>query len=139
MEEMEVTLKIGDLVSLHVPRLDGYVSAEGILDSDVKLSCPPERFDNCVFQLCLRNRVSAAEELAEYEQRILDGENVEESFMDTLRRVKENERRLNDNMMRDKSGSNLKYSDVIQLKALASVRATDWQRRPANKTTHEIS
>ena len=58
IEEKEVVLQVGDLVSLHVPRLDGYVGAEGILDSNVTLSCPAQRFDHCVFQVTQSKQIA---------------------------------------------------------------------------------
>jgi hypothetical protein len=61
-------LRIGDFVLLNINRLNGFLWGDGILRDDCKLQRSPEVFDNCVFKVVLRSRVSAAQELQEHQQ-----------------------------------------------------------------------
>jgi hypothetical protein len=67
----EQYLKVSDFVSLDVQieksngeKQNGYLVAKGILDSDCHLTCDTtEPFDDCIFKICVKTRVSASNEL----------------------------------------------------------------------------
>jgi hypothetical protein len=67
----ELYLKVADLISLNVQienpngeKQGGYLVAKGILDSDCFLTCDTTQpFDDCVFKICVKTRVSASNEL----------------------------------------------------------------------------
>lgn len=57
----------GDLITLHVSQQDGFVAAEGVLDNECEVRVLPNSFEDCVFRVCIRNRVSAVRELVDYQ------------------------------------------------------------------------
>ena len=96
----------GDHVTLHVSADDGFMAAEGILDNSSEVRVLPHHFEDCVFTVLPRNRMSAARELRDYQAAKADriavnGADSEPSdeddgYLMTLRRVALKERTLNE-------------------------------------------
>ena len=140
IEGSDSSIKIGDLISLVITRsgTDGeaFLCGGGILDDIVEVAVEPSVFDDCVFQVCLRNRLSASIEMEAYqEQRAREEEEVASgarpppseddeisarNFLATLERVKKNEGHLNTTLFADKCGTPIKFGDVIQLRHVKS-------------------
>ena len=120
---------IGDLISLVVttPDGEGSIFGGGILDDHVELAVAPPVFDDCVFQVCLRNRLSASMQwqafMQKRRQQESDGVELSEeeeeqagAFQQTLERVKANEQKLNTSLFEQKCGEQIHFGDVIQLR-----------------------
>jgi hypothetical protein len=126
-------LKIGDIISVRQDELGGefHLDAEGILENQVTASQNAKAVDDCIFQVCVRTRVSASEELREFETKLetqpLSGlefaerERQKELYA-TLQRVYHKERKMNEKLQTEQQGIQLKYGDVIQLMHIQSGR-----------------
>jgi len=139
---MEVPLKIGDVVSIRNLTDGGTLEGEGILDEDLTISSPPGNFDNCLFQLCVRTRVTAAEEFAELEEKhsknaALRSDESSKMQLATLKRVKDKEAEMNKKTMQDKRGQTISYGDVVQLLHLRSEKFLTVSRTDVAKVEPE--
>jgi hypothetical protein len=120
-------LKIGDYVSVRRDEELGgefYLDAEGILEDHVTASQHADAMDDRIFQICVRTRVSASEELREFETKLkskpLSGLDFSEwerqkELHSTLQRVFQKEKQMNENLQNEQRGVLLKYGDVVQL------------------------
>jgi hypothetical protein len=129
----DIVLKMGDFISIRQDELGGefHLDAQGVLDHQVTASKNARTMDDCVFQVCVRTRVSASEDLREFETRLktqpLSGlefaerERQQELYA-TLQRVYNKEREMNEKLQIEQQGAQLKYGDVIQLMHVQSGR-----------------
>eukprot|EP00937_MAST-01D_sp_MAST-1D-sp2_P002362 g2362.t1 len=135
IEESVCDISIGDYISLGAttPSGDGVLFGGGILDDHVEMSVNPPVFDNCLFQVCMRNRLSASMQmqavLAKHQKQEEAGvelgeeeEEAQRSFLETLERVKRNEHKLNMQLFADQCGQPVHFGDVIQLRHVKSGR-----------------
>jgi hypothetical protein len=104
-------------------RWSGTLRGDGVLYDDLVVVNEPPQFEDCLFQVCIRTRVSAAEELKEEEEKArlskrLDPVSLElqNDLLTTLRRVNRKEQEMNRKLMADQMGSDITYGQVIQLK-----------------------
>jgi hypothetical protein len=124
-EDVEQThLHIGDIISINTAS-KGYVAAEGIFDDKCFVKGEPMPFDNCLFQIAIKNRVAGALDLEEYEANATaenEGRNSElgDQMLSTLRRVKRNEAELNASLQIEKAGDPIQFGMVIQLRHINS-------------------
>ena len=134
-EEGGYMLRMGDLITINWK--DGNevtgagLEARGYLDGDdlLEFAKPNSLPENTVFQICVRTRVSAAQELQKYERQMEtlprgDGmgedtpeEKEQKTMLATLKRVYRKEQAMNNKLFDDEVGSPLKFGAVVQLKA----------------------
>ena len=86
---------------------------------------PCSRIENCLFQICARTRVAAAEELQDFETQlqhvaVADRTPSQTEMLATLRRVQKEEEEMNKQTQEDKIGEVLKYGEIIQLRHVVS-------------------
>jgi hypothetical protein len=115
-------IRIGDHISLKFPKLNAYLSAEGILSDDIYVSPSIAQFEEHLFQIYVQRQYSATNELEEFlEANGLQDTNItltdpgQASHMDALVRGKENESVLNRSVMKSKVGNVVLFGDTIQL------------------------
>jgi hypothetical protein len=118
-------LKIGDIVSLKVLKYSAYLSSEGILISDLGVSSTTLGFVDHLFQVCIQLQYSASNGFEEFVSGY-DGDlsNIKDKEVRkhyaALTRGKENEIRMNENFMRQKCGTIVKFGETIQLRHVKS-------------------
>lgn len=146
LEADEDAICIGDYITLRGLGGEGYLEAEGILEDSVSLDSNPLRFDDCTFQVCNQNQYSAANELADWmaarpvddDSSVLlggggdasiaddgdDGSEAEmgepEKVMRSLEKSKMNEQSLNMSYFKQRIGSALTFSQIVQLRHVKS-------------------
>ncbi|RYG63626.1 hypothetical protein EON64_15545, partial [archaeon] len=147
----KANLHIGDFVLLQLCKpMSGWLSAEGLLDSECYITNESDNFDNCVWQVHVQNQYSAARE---YKEAILLSLEAEEGqtggsnssdggiknsgtnnssnkntsaskssseHLNQLQRAAINEQRLNDKLMMLKTGKTVVYGDPVQLRHVKS-------------------
>ena len=121
MTAAENTLKIGDFVSLKVQLYGAYMSAEGILSDDVRAEESVAAFEDHIFQIYIQMQYSASNEYEEFKEHYQgDVSTIEDTstlkHLTALRRGKENESMLNDMFFAAKTGNEISFGDVIQLR-----------------------
>jgi hypothetical protein len=118
-------LKIGDIVSLKVLKYSAYLSSEGILVSDLGVSSTTLGFIDHLFQVCIQLQYSASNGFEEFVSSY-DGDlgNIKDKEIrkhyGALTRGKENEIRMNENFMKQKCGTVVKFGETIQLRHVKS-------------------
>ena len=112
-------LKMGDFVTLHHKMAVFHATA--MVNDSICLSETSERYTNNVFQICVRNRISAAANLEQFERASANmqsalGLKQHAALLATL----EKEQALNDRMMESKSNTALVFGCTVQLRHIAS-------------------
>ena len=118
-------LKVGDLITIthafgaESATLEGRGCLHG--DDFLEFAKPIRSPENTVFQICVRTRVSAAQELQQYEKSLqkkglADSTTEEKTMLATLRRVHRKEQAMNENLFKEEVGSAVKFGAVVQLK-----------------------
>ena len=114
-------LKIGDYITLKTTKWECYLGAEGILAQDLYVHDALEEFDDSIFQIHSQRQYSASRELLNF----LDTHNIDENdetehdgvkqYLKALKKGRDNEVRLNDMYMEQKTGMAIHFGDTIQL------------------------
>jgi hypothetical protein len=135
MDTEAKVLKVGDYITLSQidegELLGATLEARGVLQDEdtVHVSKPPSVQGNTVFQVCVRMRVSAAQELERYKEKLsrqnhraksFDEKAMEKEMLTTLTRVNRKEQTMNAKLFADEVGSPLEFGVVIQLKHVRS-------------------
>ena len=121
-------LRIGDIITLQNLPLSSYLSAEGILLDDIYVSEDLSKFEDNLFQVHLQRQYSAAKEYDNFlrEYQLDENSEVEEihlkKYMEALKRGRDNEKKLNDGYLKNKTGINVVFGDVIQLFHVKSMK-----------------
>ena len=65
-------LKIGDLITLQVADANEpfYLEGDGTLDNILTVSNRPESIHECVFEICVRTRVAASEDVEKFMKKL---------------------------------------------------------------------
>ena len=114
-------LKIGDFVTLRNLQFSSYLSAEGILVTDLYVNPDVLMFDDHVFCIHLQRQYAAAKELESFEENYIeplggnDPDPSTEKYLKALRRGRDQETLLNDTYMANKMGQAVVFGDIIQL------------------------
>eukprot|EP01038_Epipyxis_sp_PR26KG_P007796 gene7796-10591_t len=112
-------IRIGDIITLKFPKYQSYLSAEGILVEDVGVSSSTKLFEEHLFQIYVQRQYSATNELEEFTKYYQDDMETSDpstkNHYEALLRGKENEAKLNLNVMKNKTGNLLCFGDIIQL------------------------
>ena len=122
-------LKIGDYIHLKYVKLNGYLTAEGVLQDELYCDAKPGDFDEVLFQVQLQRQYSAAYELNLFNQRQGDvsiteklmrkGGEAEDrrtaQFRKALIKGRDNEINMNESFMNERLGTPVVFGDVIQL------------------------
>ena len=121
-------LRIGDIITLQNISLSSYLSAEGILLEDIYVSEDLSKFEDTLFQVHLQRQYSAAREYDNFllTYQLDDNAEVEEihlkKYMEALKRGRDNEKKLNDGYLKNKTGLNVVFGDIIQLYHVKSMK-----------------
>jgi hypothetical protein len=129
----DVVLTMGDFISVRQDELGGefHLDAEGILENQVTASQNATAMDDSIFQICVRTRVSASEDLREFELKLetqplsslaFTERERQKDLYATLQRVYNKERKMNEKLQNEQQGVQLQYGDVIQLMHVQSGR-----------------
>jgi len=118
-------LRIGDIVTLKFLKYSGYLSSEGILVNDLGVSSSTVSFVDHLFQVCIQLQYSASNGFEEFINSYEgDLSNIKDKELKkhylALMRGKENEIRMNENFMRQKCGTVVKFGETIQLRQIKS-------------------
>ena len=122
-------LRYGDLVTLRSTRWSSYLSSDGTLNDDVFVSDQMDSFEDHLFQLTIQRQYSAKNEYEDFllrrHQLMASGEAVaaddsSRKHFDALTTGKTNEIIMNDQLMKHRMGTPVKFGDVIQLLHLKS-------------------
>jgi hypothetical protein len=130
VRDVSGSLRIGDVINLRYHDAESAeescLAAEGILDEILTAANPPSIKEHAVFQICVRTRVSAAQELHEFESGLRkrrghekehdDAKRRANDLLATLRRVYEQEIEMNKKLMIEQTGAPIHYGDLIQLR-----------------------
>jgi hypothetical protein len=132
-EEGGYVLKVGDFIMInHAGKgeiIGAALEARGILHGDehAVFSKPTSVPENTIFQICVRTRVSAAQELQIYERQMDENppstpeeKAHQKAMLATLMRVNRKEQAMNEKLFEDEVGEPLKFGAVVQLKHVRS-------------------
>lgn len=118
---------IGDTILLSSPEfrnaVDAYVQADGVLNNDCHLACPPVDYHDCAFRISVQQQYSAALDLGEFKQthqgthKYMDQVDLAYYRMDeiVLNKACENEQHLNKEYMSTSIGNPVLFGQTIQL------------------------
>lgn len=114
-------IRIGDYVTLKFLKNQSYLSAEGILIEEVGVSSSLRFFEEHLFQIYVQRQYSATNELEEFSKHYPEDFDFSEqdpatvNHFEALLKGKENETKMNLNVMKNKTGNLLCFGDTIQL------------------------
>lgn len=114
-------LHIGDYITLKEVTNEGYMSAEGILSSDIYLDGRTETISDSLFCIHLQRQYSAAKELESLQSSLNEGSEEDKNdsssmkYLQALKKGRDNEQTLNEMYLRNKMGEPVLFGDVIQL------------------------
>ena len=118
-------LKIGDYVHLKFIKLNGFLSAEGVLEDELYCDNNVEDFDDVLFQVQLQRQYSAAYELNLFSKRQAEAkaenpygyteDKRTTQFRNALVKGRDNEINMNESFMKERLGTSVCFGDVIQL------------------------
>lgn len=114
-----LVIKIGDYVRFDSIKFKSFLIAEGILNTSINLSEDLSLVENSLFSIHLQRQYSAARECDEFiEANDIDENDVDKSqarYVNSLKKGRDNEVRLNRTYMEKRAGQVVLFGDVIQL------------------------
>jgi hypothetical protein len=124
-------LRIGDCITFQNASANEsfYLEGDGTLDNRLTVSNPPTSMHECVFEICARTRVAAAEEVERFLGKLVDKplssmdqieREMKKAYLATLIRVRDKEDEMNKRFMSECVGTPVVYGDVVQLKHVRS-------------------
>ena len=140
----EGPLRFGDVVSLHSPQ--GFLATLGNVDARVVVkpmegntNRPPNKFRDCLFEVCPTNRYMAWEQLQIHKDKMTGkGKNKNDGFslmdqkvLEQLKEAAESERHVNEKEAAVTLGKAVVYNQVVQLRHLKSNKFLTTHRRLA--------
>lgn len=118
-------LKIGDYIHLNFIKLNGFLSAEGVLEDELSCDNNLDDFNDVLFQVQMQRQYSAAYELNLFNKRQAEAKAENPmakqedkrtvQFRNALVKGRDNEIKMNESFMKERLGTSVCFGDVIQL------------------------
>lgn len=115
-------LRIGDLISLKLPKNEGWLCADGILDQ-VYACKNPEYVEDVLWEVYVQNQYNCSKDYKETAAAAANVGNVRgkaAKLLEQLKQAELNEMTLNKKLMAMKIGKPVAFGDIVQLKHMKS-------------------